>query len=117
MYFNKINLKLKKPIFKKRHNLKLKIFYKCKFKKIIFFKKTNFLELNFLKKKITKLLRLVKKKKIIVYINLKKNHLLTKKSKNSRMGKGKGKFMRYISRLKIGLPILTYNVYSNFRLC
>lgn len=78
--------------------IKNKRFFKKRFlknNKMIFFKKT--LYLNLLKFKIfffknifKKFIKISKKFKIKIYFCFKKNLIISKKSKNSRMGKGKG---------------------------
>jgi len=41
-----------------------------------------------------------------IWLNLKPNHIFTRKSKNSRMGKGKGSFNRWCLKLRRGVTIL-----------
>lgn len=58
--------------------------------------------LKFLKRKVKKLI--IRRKKHYrgrkIWINLKSNYPLTKKSKNSRMGKGKGLFLRWVVTIR-----------------
>lgn len=63
-----------------------------KHKQKIYLLKLVFVELKFLKKILVFLKRIVRRKNINIYISITINHLLTYKIKNSRMGKGKGKF-------------------------
>jgi hypothetical protein len=59
---------------------------------------------NLLKKK-KKLLRY---KRIRTWIFLKSNYPISKKSKNSRMGKGKGSFIRWVTKLNRGFILLEF---------
>jgi ribosomal protein L16/L10AE len=43
---------------------------------------------------------------------LRKNYVISKKSKNARMGKGKGKFVRYAIKLPQGYMILEFRRWS-----
>ena len=51
-----------------------------------------------------------------VWVFLKGNYPVSKKSKNSRMGKGKGSFMRWIIRLNQGHTIMEFNNINTIRL-
>lgn len=103
MYFFSKNKEIKKPMFKKRY-IHFKNYLKSK--NSIFFKNINYVELNFFKLFLFRLKRVYKKKKIKMFINLNRNHLITKKPKNSRMGKGKGKFTRFIYKITPYKPVI-----------
>jgi len=70
--------------------------------------------LKFLKRKIRKLI--IRRKKRYrgrkLWINLKSNYPLTKKSKNSRMGKGKGMFLRWVVTIRPSIPFAEFLGYS-----
>jgi hypothetical protein len=108
--------KNKNPVyFKKRNFFKIKTFPDLKSKEsFIFFKKPCRFEIKkflFLKKRFKKLFKKSKyfyKKKIIVYLN--RNYPFSKKSKNSRMGKGKGKFKRWV--LKFEKNHILFKIYG-----
>lgn len=91
--------------FKRRISFtsKFKLFFN-KSASIIFFWHTVKLEYVYFKLVRRKLRFLLKKKKSTlvrkVWLNLKANYPISKKSKNSRMGKGKGKFLRWLIILK-----------------
>lgn len=115
------NTLIKSTHFKARKKLSHKSF------KLIFgttgllIKKQFILELfflKFLKKKLKKLrLKGLKKKpKRQFWLFISSNFLLTKKSKNSRMGKGKGDFLRWVIRLKYGTPLLEAKNISIYRM-
>jgi len=93
-----LNKVLKK--FKKRGNLNKKDIRVLKFGQIgFFFKKEyrfEFVYLSFLKRLFKKLSILKKKMKYFskIWIFLTKNYPVSIKSKNARMGKGKGSFLR-----------------------
>ncbi len=95
------NLSQKKRTFKKILN------FPNFFKGSAFFFFYNFIKfecvyLKFLKRKIKKLVKRKKKRYRgrRLWINLKANYPLTKKSKNSRMGKGKGIFLRWVVTIR-----------------
>lgn len=95
------NLSQKKRTFKKILN------FPKFFKGSAFFFFYNFIKfecvyLKFLKRKIKKLVKRRKKRYRgrRLWINLKANYPLTKKSKNSRMGKGKGIFLRWVVTIR-----------------
>ena len=90
---------------------------------IFFSKESNFelifykLILKFLKKNLTfkkKLNKLYFKKS--GWLPLRPNIPLTKKAKNSRMGKGKGGFIRWVIRCKIGNTLIETKNISSYRL-
>ena len=92
---------------------------------LFFFKncRVEFKYVSFLKKLLKKLKRRgLKKQKSTVYklyISLTKNYCLSKKSKNSRMGKGKGSFIREAIKVKKFRPFIYstgYGVQSLSRL-
>jgi ribosomal protein L16/L10AE len=66
--------------------------------------------------KIRRLLKLILKrrkkfnkfKKRKVWVFLKPNQPISKKSKNSRMGKGKGSFLRWVTRLPRGFILMEF---------
>nr|YP_010632225.1 ribosomal protein L16 [Cryptocaryon irritans]WBP62341.1 ribosomal protein L16 [Cryptocaryon irritans] len=93
-------------LFKKRYNLKRCFDTSLKFGNYgLFFNKgcnLEFIHLAILKRKI-KLLSFSKKKNrsgIKIWFFFPKNYLISIKSKNSRMGKGKGSFLRFNYRYK-----------------
>lgn len=91
-------LKLKKKIFSHRTTvLNRPNFYSSRMYGVAI-KKTVRIELNLLKYLLPKLRKIFKKKKILIYITLRPNYILTKKQKNARMGKGSGKFSRFVYR-------------------
>lgn len=47
-----------------------------------------------------------------MWINLKSNYPLTKKSKNSRMGKGKGMFLRWVVTIRPSIPFAEFLGFS-----
>jgi len=51
-----------------------------------------------------------------IWLNLKPNFPISKKSKNSRMGKGKGSFLRWLVKLPINFVILEFNNINEIRL-
>ena len=71
-------------------------------------------------------IKLIKKKKYLkkkpyffkkkIYIILPKNYSLSKKSKNSRMGKGKGELLRLVSYIPISTIFIEfkYGIYKNY---
>lgn len=95
---NQNNKILKK--FKKRKNLKKKDYLLLKFGNVGFFSfkdfRFEFIYLSLLKKilKTLKFLKLKRKKFNKFWLFLNKNYPISTKSKNSRMGKGKGSFLR-----------------------
>lgn len=113
------NVSQKKRYFlKKKNNIKLNFGSSC-----LFF--WNFLKFECVYLKIIKKLfktYLKKKKKTYLsrklWINLKQNYPISKKSKNSRMGKGKGLFLRWIIIIKpmsiifefLGFNFFFYNI-------
>ena len=112
MYFMLNNRKLKKPLFKKRY-LK-KVNYK-KISNSLFFKNKVLVDLDFFKKILFRLKRIYKKKKIKLFINLNRNHIISKKPKNSRMGKGKGKFSRFVYKIVPYKPVISIPSISQTR--
>lgn len=72
-----------------------------RFESVYFLKIRSLLKLIFKKKK-----NVNKFKKIKVWVFLKANHPISKKSKNSRMGKGKGGFLRWVTKLNRGFIFL-----------
>lgn len=65
-----------------------------------------------LKRSIKKFYKLKKKKKKKIWLFLHRNYPLTKKSKNSRMGKGKGSFSRFCSRTNQNHNIFEFSGFS-----
>lgn len=57
-------------------------------------------------KKFFKKNKIFKKKKVWIYLS--KNCPISKKAKNSRMGKGKGKFLRYVLKFKPNHPLISF---------
>ena len=118
MYLNKAKIKNKLKLFKKRKKQKLifkdSIFFlKNKFRLYkkyitIYIKQKIFLNLKIYKFFFLKLRRISKKKRIKTYVNINCNHFFSKKSKNSRMGKGTGKFLKFIFRTKSLKPIFIF---------
>ena len=90
----KQKLNFQKPIFRKK---KTKYFQKKPLKNQIYFKKMKLINLIKVFKWLKLTYRRFKKKNINLRINIKKNLIRTFKSKNARMGKGKGQLKRYTS--------------------
>lgn len=126
MYLNKIKLQNKIKRFKFRKQIKmaynynyflyktnLKFFYKffCR----IYTRFLMYLELKIYKIFFLKIRKIIRKKKLKAFVNICCNHNFSKKSKNSRMGKGKGKFCRFIYRTTSFKPIFTFFNVSSFR--
>ena len=81
----------------------------------VYFDKSSTLEMRYLvilKKTIKKIKhkvpRLTRKRASILFLSLKKNYYYSKKSKNSRMGKGKGKVTRPAIRVKKFKPFIYF---------
>ena len=105
--------------------------------------KIELIQLSFIKKLFKKLMKRRKKKKTKnnnntiyknykIWVNLLPNYVISRKSKNSRMGKGKGSFERWVIRVRqgfilsefIGIPkyrlqkiIIKFNKKFNMKLC
>lgn len=75
-----------------------------------------FIELKIFRFYFLKLRRFCSKKKLKSYVYICCNHNFSKKSKNSRMGKGKGKFLRFVFRSKIFKPIFIIYKISKIRI-
>ena len=101
--------------FKKRFNTIVgKPFLKFGLFALIFSNKSS-VEFNYIAyfKKILKIFFKFKKSKLKkVWIFLNKNFPITKKSKNARMGKGKGKISRYVMRVGGNFTILEFYGFS-----
>jgi hypothetical protein len=126
LYLNKIKIQKKIKRFKKRRSLS------CSYKSTMFNLHSNktrlptwsyvfsrlsmFIELKFYKFFIFKLRRLSRRKKFKSFVNICCNHCFSKKSKNSRMGKGKGKFVRYVYRSLPMKPIFSFYRMSKVRI-
>ena len=80
----------------------------------LFFKKSCRLELIYfvlLRKILKKLRHFVKDKTVYhkkIWFWLRKNYVISKKSKNARMGKGKGKFLRYAVQVPQNYMVLEF---------
>lgn len=126
MYLNKIKIQKSIKRFKCRREQKVtynelmfvlnKFNYMSIKKSYIFCRNILFMELRFYKFYFLKLRRLNKRKRVNVYINIVCNHNFSRKSKNSRMGHGKGKFARFVFRTKLMKPIIIFNKISFIRL-
>lgn len=122
MYFNKKKSQKKLVLQKNRFKPKIKFYKKFMFKN--FFVKSAFLcvkqcvylELKYLKILIKFFRKLSKKKKYKIYVNYCCNHAWFKKTKNSRMGKGKGKFVRYFYKSTNVKPLFIFKTVSRIRL-
>jgi hypothetical protein len=126
LYLNKIKIQKNIKQFKHR-SFNKNIFNKSYFsyKNIFIFKNkvsfvfnkfSLFLELKVYKFFIRKLRRLTKKRKFKSFVNICCNHCFSRKSKNSRMGKGKGKFVRFVYRSISLKPIFSFIKLSKTRL-
>jgi len=121
MYFNKRKTQIKLSIQKKRKLPKIYFFKKFSFlkrKKIKFFilsKNYLHIELKFYKVFVKKIRKIAKKKRAKAFLYLCCNDAWFKKSKNSRMGKGKGRYVRYVYRTKICKPVLALSRLSKYR--
>lgn len=117
MYLNKLKFQKKIKKFKNRKKQKL-VFSDSMFcvkgsnilssLYFIFFKNRLFVEMRLYRFFFLKLRKLSKRKKIKTFVLISCNHCFSKKSKNSRMGKGKGKFTRYAMRYVSLKPIFIF---------
>lgn len=126
MYLNKI--KIQKAIKRFKCRKQQKITYNENYFKLknfiinfncisyIYCRNILFMELRFYKLYFLKLRRMNKKKKISSYVYIMCNHSFSRKPKASRMGKGKGRFVRFVFRTKVMKPIFIFNKISNMRL-
>ena len=118
MYLNKLKLQKQLKKFKNRKKQKLifndSIFSLCSKYRLynnsvcIYVKNLILIELKIYRFFFLKLRKLSKKKKFKLFVLISCNHCFSKKSKNSRMGKGKGKFLRYVFRYKLLRPIFIF---------
>lgn len=124
LYLNKIKIQKKIKLFKKRKftsisfNLNQNNFLKKKnffLFRYVYSRFSMFLELKFYRFFFLRLRRLSKKRKFKSFVFLCCNHIFSKKSKNSRMGKGKGKFVRFVFRTKTLKPIFIFKKISKYR--
>ena len=121
--FNFMRFKLKNKettSFKKRHKTKnsdvVLRFGACAF----LLQKTTNVEFNYISyfRRILKIFfkfRKTKFKKIWIFLN--KNFPITKKSKNARMGKGKGKLLRYCMKITSNYTLFEFDGFSKNYLC
>ena len=126
MYLNKIKIQKNIKRFKNRRMAKFiydnKYFNFLNTKLVynrvsyIFNRFSLFLELKIYKFFIKKLRRMSKRKHFKSFLNICCNHYFSRKSKNSRMGKGKGKFVRYVYRTISLKPVFTFIRISKKRL-
>jgi len=126
MYLNKLKTQVKLVKFKKRfvpklifkENIFSLVFKKTFFTKFsyIFLSNSINIELFFYKFFIKKLRKLSRRKNFKSFIFLYCNHCFSKKSKNSRMGKGKGKFVRFICRKYFLQPVFVFSKISSIRI-
>lgn len=127
VYLNKIKIQKKIKRFKKRRIVGVS-YNKNNFNinsnksrmaswSFVFSRLSMFLELKFYRFFIFKLRRMSRKRKFKSYVNMSCNHCFSKKSKNSRMGKGKGKFVRYVYRTVTLKPIFSFFKMSKIRVC
>lgn len=88
--------------------------------------KMELVQLSFIKKMFKKLIEKKKKKSknikkyfqknYKIWVNLLPNYVISRKSKNSRMGKGKGAFIRWVVRLKQNHILSEFKGISVYRL-
>lgn len=127
MYLNKIKIQKKIKRFKKRRYQKV-AFNQNNFLfggnrslsfrwSYIFNKLSMLIELKIYKFFIFKLRRITRRKKFKSFVNICCNHCFSRKSKNARMGKGKGKFSRYVYRSTTMKPIFSFFKLSKTRVC
>jgi len=126
VYLNKIKIQKTIKRFKNRKSQKVEYnenFFICSLLNIhtlhlayVYCRNLLFMELRFYKLYFLKLRRINKRRLVKVYVYIMCNHNFSRKSKNSRMGKGKGKFVRFVFRSKIMKPIFIFNKISNYRL-
>ena len=126
MYLNKIKIQKNIKRFKNRRMAKFiydnKYFNFLNTKLVynrvsyIFNRFSLFLELKIYKFFIKNLRRMSKRKHFKSFLNICCNHYFSRKSKNSRMGKGKGKFVRYVYRTISLKPVFTFIRISKKRL-
>lgn len=118
MYLNKLKLQKQLKKFKNRKKQKL-IFNDSIFSFnnknrlynnsiCIYVKNLILIELKIYRFFFLKLRKLSKKKNFKLFVLISCNHCFSKKSKNSRMGKGKGKFLRYVFRYKLLNPLFIF---------
>ncbi len=74
-----------------------------------------YLELKFYRFFFLKLRKLSRRKKFLSLVFIYCNHCFSKKAKNARMGKGKGKFVRYVCRRRSLKPVFIFSKISIFR--
>ena len=60
--------------------------------------------------------KFIKFKKTQIWVFLKPNYPISKKSKNSRMGKGKGSFLRWVTKLNRGFMLIEFSGLSFWRI-
>lgn len=122
MYLNKRKSQKKLVLQKNRFKPKIYNFRKYMFKSFfgkyafLCIKQSVYLELKYIKILIKFFRKLAKKKRYRLYVNYYCNHAWFKKTKNSRMGKGKGKFVRYYHKAKNIKPLFIFKYVSKFRL-
>jgi hypothetical protein len=126
LYLNKIKMQKQIKRFKNRKQQKLSFNYNLFTSVLPFFSRNRysyifnrfllFIELKLYRFYFLKLRRFCKKKKIKSYVYICCNHNFSRKSKNSRMGKGKGKFVRFVFRSKILKPIFILKGISKIRI-
>jgi len=122
MYLNK--RKSQKKLVLQKHRFKPKIFFTDKYMYLsqhkmycfICIKQSIYLELKYFKFIIKKFRKLSKKKKFKVWVNFCCNHAWFKKSKNARMGKGKGKFVRFFFKATNCKPLIIFSRISKIRI-
>ena len=113
------NIKLQKNRFKFKPNLKLKLRFGDCGVLVVDEGRLEFVQLNFVKKLVKFVMRSSKHlfgvyKK--VWYNVVANHIIQCKSKNSRMGKGKGLFERRIVRIRKNTILFEFVGVSFFKL-
>lgn len=124
MYLNKKKTQ-KKLVLQKNRKKIIKTFFFEKFlflkssqknkSYFIFSKNTFFIELKVLKKIIKSLRKLIRKKKFKAYLYFCANYAWFKKSKNARMGRGKGRFNRFVFLTQSIKPLLIFQKISKNR--
>jgi hypothetical protein len=80
----------------------------------VFLSNSVYLELKFYRFFFLKLRKLSRRKKFLSLVFIYCNHCFSKKARNARMGKGKGKFVRYVCKKRSLKPIF---IFTKISLC
>ena len=94
--------------FLKKNNKYQKLWY-------VFSSHSVYLELKFYRFFFLKLRKLSRRKKFLSLVFIYCNHCFSKKARNARMGKGKGKFVRYVCKKRSLKPVFIFSKISILR--